>query len=757
MLQVDKGPFNALASAASVQGSTLADVFESLVGVVRRQFPVILITFGIASFLALAYCLTTPPSYTATATMLIDMRKSQMFQQQPILTDATADAGLVQTQVEVLKSQNISLAVIKSLHLTDDDEFVGHGSGLFGVMLNAVASLFDEKDARSEAALTRRALKSFEQRRFVNRLGITYAMEVSFRSLDPEKSARIANAIVDAYISDQMEAKYDATRRASVWLQNRIAELRNQASTAEKAVVDFKDKNHILNTGNRLLNEQQLSEINSQLVMAHAATNEAKARLNQIQEVMRQDVPDGSVADALKSEVIIKLRGQYLDLAAKEAIWSAKYGANHQAAINLRNQMLEVRRNIADEMQKIAESYKNDYQIAKTREDSIQASLASAVSQSQLTNQAQVQLRELESNAQSYRSLYDNFLQRYMESIQQQSFPISEARLISPASKPLGKSEPHSALILAGGMIGGLLLGMGLAIFREVADRVFRTARQVEEILHVNCLATLPKLKQPPIGQTAAIRSAWHTSEQAVEIDIDANYRFVIEQPFSQFAEGLRALKVATDLEALSKSNKVIGITSTLPGEGKSTIATNFASLIAHSGGRVLLIDADLRNPSLTRALAKVARHGLVDIISDKISSSQAIWKEESTGLSFIPTGQTDNLLHTNEILRSPMLQHAVTELRKYYDYIIIDLPPLVPVVDTRTTTSFIDSYVYVVEWGGTKIDVVEQGLAESREIYERLLGVVLNKADSGILGRYERYRSKSYYKKYYSRYGYTE
>jgi len=756
MLQIDKGTFSTLASTAGARGSSLTDVFESLTSIIRRQFPVIVIAFCVTSFLAFAYCLTTPSSYTATATMLIDMRKAQMFQQQPVLTDTTADAGLVQTQVEVLKSQNISLAVIKNLHLTEDDEFVGHGSGLFGIILDGLASIFDSKDARSEAALTRRALQNFDKRRSVNRLGITYAMEVSFRSLDPDKSARIANAIVDAYINDQMDAKYEATRRASVWLQGRIAELRSQASVADKAVVDFKDKNNILNTGSRLLNEQQLSEINSQLVMAHASMNESKARLNQIQEVMKQEVPDGSMADALKSEVIIKLRGQYLDLAAKESIWSAKYGANHQATINLRNQMQEVRRNIADEMQKIAESYKNDYEIAKTREDSLQASLASAVSQSQLTNQAQVQLRELESNAQSYRSLYDSFLQRYMESIQQQSFPISEARLISSATRPLGKSEPNSTLIVTGGMLCGLLLGVGLALFREVADRVFRTARQIEDTLHVNCLATLPKLKQAAPDQ-AEIKSVWHNQGQVAEVAIGANYRYVIEQPFSQFSEGLRSLKVAMDLEALSKSNKVIGITSTLPSEGKSTIATNFASLIAHSGGRALLIDADLRNPSLSRALATPGQRGLVEIIADQISSAEAIWKEESTGLSFIPTGQTSNLLHTNEILRSPMLQHAVTELRKYYDYIIIDLPPLVPVVDTRTTTSFIDSYVYVVEWGQTKIDVVEQGLAESREIYERLLGVVLNKADTGILGRYERYRSKSYYKKYYHRYGYTQ
>jgi hypothetical protein len=183
-------------------------------------------------------------------------------------------------------------------------------------------------------------------------------MEISFWSFDPAKAAQIANAISDAYIVDQLEAKYQSTRRASAWLQDRLKSLRPEALADSQAVVDFKQKNNMVESGGKLMNEQQMSEVNSQLILARAATAEAKARLDRINQVMSKDIPDASVADALKSEVIIKLRQQYLELAARESIWSKNYGSDHVAAISLRSQMLQLRRNIADEMQKIAESYK---------------------------------------------------------------------------------------------------------------------------------------------------------------------------------------------------------------------------------------------------------------------------------------------------------------------------------------------------------------------------------------------------------------
>ena len=203
---------------------------------------------------------------------------------------------------------------------------------------------------QSESKLLRRALAAFEARRRVTRVPQTYAMDISFWSVDPGKAAKIANAISEAYIVEQLEAKYQSTRRASAWLQDRLNSLGAEAAAATQAVVDFKQKNNMIESGGKLMNEQQMSEVNSQLILARAATAEAKARLDRIMQVMSEDIPDPSVADALKSVVVIKLREQYLELAGREAMWSKKYGPDHSATVSLRNQMLQTRHEIADEM-----------------------------------------------------------------------------------------------------------------------------------------------------------------------------------------------------------------------------------------------------------------------------------------------------------------------------------------------------------------------------------------------------------------------
>ena len=576
-------------------------------------------------------------------------------------------------------------------------------------------------------------MQRFENNRTIKRLGLTYVMEIGFTSSDPAKAAQIANAIADAYIVDQLEAKYQATRRASVWLQDRIKELRTQATAAQRAVVDFKQANNIVDTGGRLMNEQQLAEVNSQLILARASTAEAKARLDRMNDIVKQDIPDASVADALKNDTIVKLRGQYVDMASKESIWSAKYGRDHLAAVNLRTQMAEIKKNITDELKRIQESYKSDYDIAMTREESIKTSLATVVSKSQSTSQAQIQLRELDSNAQSYQAMYDNFLQRYMESVQQQSFPITEARVISAASRPLIKSYPKSLIVLAASLLGGLMLSLGVAMARELSDKVFRTTQQVEEMLQTSCIAILPVLPGAAAGAAALGKTS--KRPQGVKPDL---LRYVIDHPLSRFSEAVRSLKVAIDLDSIVRENHVLAVTSTLPNEGKSTLSTNLAQLIAHSGARVILIDSDLRNPSLSRALVPSAEAGLVDVVARRARLEDVIVVDPATKLSILGAGSTSKLLHTNEILASKAMHELVTSLRSKYDYIVMDMPPMAPVVDVRVASSFVNSYVFVVEWGKTNIDVVRHNLKGSAEIHDRLLGVVLNKADTRLLARYK-------------------
>jgi succinoglycan biosynthesis transport protein ExoP len=232
----------------------------------------------------------------------------------------------------------------------------------------------------------------------------------------------------------------------------------------------------------------------------------------------------------------------------------------------------------------------------------------------------------------------------------------------------------------------------------------------------------------------------------------------VVDEPLSGFAEGFRAIKVAADIAGSIKQNKVIGITSSLPHEGKSTVASNFAELLAHVGRKVILIDCDLRNPTLSSRLVSKPDVGLLEVMGGKLALADAIYTDPSSGLSFLPAVIESRLAHSSEILASEALKQFIDGLRKTYDYIVIDFPPLAPVVDVRATINLVDSYVFVIEWGKTRLNMVQRQLGSAPELVDRLLGVVLNKANFRVLERYEDYYGRYYYKKnYYSRYGYTK
>lgn len=737
---------------------SLAETFDAFLAYLRRQVWVIVGTTALCAIVGLCYVLTAAPSYTALASMIIDTRKFQVFQQQALVNDIPVDSTAVESQVEILKSENVSLSVIKDLKLTDDPEFVGANAGVLGALFDFFGSTFGGSAPRNEFDLTRRAVRAFQRELEIRRRGLTYVIEISFRSLNPDRAAQIANAVADAYIVDQLDSKYQATRRAGLWLQERIQELRSQASTAERAVLDYKKLNNIVtSSGGKLLNEQQLGELNTQLVTVRAQVADAKAKLDRIEAVVNGGAPEATVADSLSNQVVTKLRSQYLDLANREAGWSSRYGYDHLAAVNLRNQMREIQNSIMEELKRLAESYKSDYAIALQRQKEIEGAVNVSVSQSQSTNQAQVSLRELESSAQTYRSLYDNFLQRYMESVQQQSFPITEARVITRATRPLAKSHPQTFVVLAFSTLGGLLLGLGIGVFRDVYDRVFRTNEAVESVLGVDCIAMVPLVSSNQAPSTADLAIYAASGGPRVIQRSDEVLWAAIDAPFSRFSESIRTIKVNADLN-VSKQSKVLGFTSALPNEGKSTLAFVFAQLIAQGGARVILVDCDLRNPSLSRKVASGADKGILEVISNNATLQDALWKDPVTGLVFLPGATKSRIAHSHDVLASDQMKDFFDGIRADYDYIIVDFPPLTPVVDVRTTAHFVDSYVFVVEWGKTQVQVVERALHSAKSVGDNLLGVVLNKTNVALMSRYGGYSGKDYYyNSHYGRYGYTD
>jgi capsular exopolysaccharide synthesis family protein len=382
------------------------------------------------------------------------------------------------------------------------------------------------------------------------------------------------------------------------------------------------------------------------------------------------------------------------------------------------------------------------------------------MAQSLEKSKTQATLRELESNAQGTRSVYEVFLQRYTESLQQQTYVSTEARILAPAGAALQKVVLKPVAALALSILGGLGLGFGLAFLRVAMDRVFRTSQQIETALHVPCVAVVPLVKTnlqvAQMPAPAPVEDSGPAGDQRTIARNSDVFWTVVDSPLSRFAEAIRSIKLAADLQQVNGLSTVIGFTSSLPNEGKTTTAAALALLMGQVGHRVIVVDCDLRNPSLTRALAPNATTGLVEVLCGERSVEEASWRCQVTGLTFLPAVVKPGLLHTSEILASAATKRLFEQLRLSYDYIVVDLPPLAPIIDVRATGHLVDFYFLVVEWGVTKIDVVNHTLKGARLITEHLLGAVLNKTDMDQISHYDRLRSQYYKNEHYGRYGYT-
>jgi succinoglycan biosynthesis transport protein ExoP len=707
-----------------------------------REWRLIGLVTGLAIIVGATVVALTPSRYTAQTDMIIDTKKVTWTQTEMASENRLVEDASVESEIETTKSEKVATAVIHKLHLDEDPEFVGAGQGLRRQILSLFKFDSGPKPVPSKDEVLRGVLDGVRGNLLVTRLGRSYIEQIAFTSLDPQKAATIANAFADAYVEDQLQAKFEATRRASVWLEQRIGELRQQASDAYKAVQDFKSDNGIIiGVDGKLASEVELDQLGIALAKARADTSQARAKLDRISRVLEQrsdkeslSIPDPVVTDALSNPVITKLRQQFLDDQNKESEWSARYGSDHTAARNLRAEMAALQRAIWDEISRIAESYKSELQIAKSQEESIDKRMVEVFQKSATTRQSQVRLRELETAANTYRGIYETFLSRFTQSVQQQSFPSTEARIVTVASPPNGRSSPKLGLTLALAAICGLGLGLMLAFAREQMNRQIHTRAELEKLLGTSCLAVLPAFarNKPALRK---LRGATRESSAFRQISEVA--------PFSATAEALRYIKVAIDLHPTG--GKVIAIVSALPGEGKTTVAAGFAAFMAKSGARTLLIDADLRNPTLTRSLGYNNAPGLLNLVADKAELEDLVITDSTYKFDFLPSSTRTKPTNSSDVLNSPAIKEMLRAAKSNYDYVLVDLPPILPVVDVKAAAHLFEAFVLVVEWGSTSTDEIFKAANVSPIVSERLLGAVLNKADEAVMRRFEGYSDRGY------------
>jgi succinoglycan biosynthesis transport protein ExoP len=710
---------------------------------------------GVAALIYLMFLSTT--LYTATSTVFVNLRRTSAIesnQSQVETSNYGIDDGTIDSEALLIQSDAILLRAVEKLKLTEDPEFAPSPS-----TLDRVKHIFKTSSSAggvsAQDAATARAVDILKHRIKVARQGTTFIVEINASSVSPRKAALLANTIAEVYFDEQVRAKNDGTKIAATWLNGQIDELKSRVGASEKAVEDFRAANNLTVSQGVTMNDQQLTDLNNQLISARAKTAEARAKFDQAQQLSKNGGDPGGINAAISSDVIARLRTQYAEIAKNEAEQLSKYGSRHPAVASVRAQLRDTQRLIDEEIKRILQSTRHDFDIARSREASLQQSLDQLQGVASSSGQAQVRLRELQREAEANRTLYESYLARYKESTAQQSLQLPDSRLVTTASIPLGPSWPKTTPILGIAIILGLGIGCVLAFLADYLDGKIKTLEQLEKVAGVPALAALPLIGAGELaglakrGRNALGRYDARTTKLLPAALQPPLMRYAVEVPGTFFAEAIRSVRLVLQRAMRTHPIKVVLVTSALESEGKTTLAANLAQSLAILGIRTLLVDADLRSPQLTRSLSPNAVAGLPEVATGQAHPDRAILTDPSTGLSILPSTTVRHPEFVTELMFSERIVDIIDHYRDRYELIVIDSPPLVPLVDGRALAELADRIVLALAWDQTPAEVLTHTIELLAPVHDRILGTVLTSVDMSRLRFYDYYRSSAYLKPY--------
>ncbi|NIK88347.1 exopolysaccharide transport family protein [Rhizomicrobium palustre] len=697
----------------------------------RRK--IILGTAAIVVALVTVAVMEMTPLYTATAVVMLDQRKHNLEDSVALFSGLPADQSTIQNQIQILTSLELGGRVVDKEKLRDDPEF-NPARGALPSFLSTLnpAHWFGmrktEADAQQLDAERSAVIHRFLDRVSVSQIGLSTAMNVSFRSDNPRKAARLAAAIANAYVEDQLEAKFQATQKATQWLSGRISNLSKEAQLADAAVQQYKAEHNITTTANGVsVVDQQIADINGKLVAARTEMAELQANYDRLLALAKNGKASDS-AQVLASPLIANLRAQETQLTSQMANLASKYGPRHPKMLDLEAQRQTLSDKINEEIQRFVSSAKNDVDVASSHVASLEASLRQAEAQGAGQNQANVQLTALQSAATSARAMYEAFLGRLNQTQGQEGIQTPDARIISNPEVPGAPSSPKKELAIGLSIPAGLVLGFILALIIERLDIGFRTTAELERLMGVPVLATVPEVELLTEGETPV---------KAADL--------ISTKPLSAFAEAVRGLQLGLSLSNVDDSPKVILVSSSVPGEGKTTISLSLARSAARGGLTAVIVDGDLRRPTVAKAVGLTdIQNGIVETLAGKASLTDCLYKDPLSNAlvlpcSSIPASPTD-------VLSSKAMQGLVARLRDAFDLVIIDTAPLLPVNDARILGPLADTCLLVVRWEKTPREAALNAMRLISDTHTPVAGIALARADN------ERFRYYSYgYQNYYS------
>lgn len=759
----DESPYP-VAGAGEVPGLTL----RQLVSVLWRRKAIIITTVLVICTLSALAVMQAKPLFVAEALVVVEPQREKVLKIDSVLQGVNPDFYTNETEAAVIRSRLTAAKVVDKLNLLENPLFnpdlVTARPGLLAELITMVdprpllqqmmpdwvLDQFESKGARKLGAVDPRLLSpaqlaALRRDQAIDRLQEQLKVEPSERSRvisiratleDPELAAKIANAIAAAYIEGSVRAKSDATARASDWLNDQAAELRNRVEVSQHALEDYRRASGIVDLKNQTtLLTQQLAELNTKLISARTEQAEAEARYLQTQKLVASPEGITALAAVLQSPLIQRLREQEAVQQRELAELRTQLRDEHPRLIQKRNELKDLEDKIAAEIRKIGANQKNELDIARIRTRNIQVEVDGLRQRIAAQNEAEVKLRALETEANANKQLYETILARFKETgVQEQGVQQSDARLISPAAVPLLPAYPRKTLIVALAFIGSTVLGVMLVFVVEHLDAGFRSMQQVEAVLGAPAIGMVPRLTRRVAGRATP-------------------QDFVLEKPNSVFGEGIRSIRTALLLANVDTPPRTVLFTSSLPDEGKTSTAVCVARAAAKAGQRTVVLDCDLRHASVHEALGGDNSRGVVEVLSGAAKLEEVLQVDARSGCHFIAAGQ--RAPNPTDLLGSDAMRRLLKRLYDAYDLVVIDTPPVLAVSDALVLLRAVDKTVFLVRWGKTRREAAQAGMRLVLDANADLGGVVLTQVDARKQSRYHYADSTYYYygatKKYYT------
>ncbi|MBU2581854.1 MAG: exopolysaccharide transport family protein [Alphaproteobacteria bacterium] len=643
--------------------------FRTLLAAARRHLWTIVLWGLLLPLLAAAIFIAWPKRYDASTRLLVDPRGLQIVDRDVTPRSDSTDQAVtvVESEMRFVTSDTVFMAVIEKHNLTADPEFNGSERYFWSPLLDVIdiarttlrtALGVDSPEGPADLA----ALSALSSKVKIEREPQSFVIDVAVRTNSAEKSARIANAIAQQYLDTRFAARSSATERASAAIVGRLDELRKAVEEADDKVESYKRSQGIIGADGKLVNEQQLGEVNTQLGNARDEVGRAAARVEQIRALRASSASADAISEVVSSPTITQLRSQQASIQQRYAAVTADMLPSHPEVKQVRQRLDAANRLIKEEIDRISQTAQLDLKRAKDTEKAIEKRLTDLKQLAQTTNEKIVHLRELEREAEARRAVYTNLLLRSRELDEQKRVDPSLVIVLSPAVPPQRPGGPPITWILAAATFLGLGLGVGHALTKDYRDRSLRSAMQSQDLFGVESTS------MPDLGTSTGSRRGRIRRRQPAG-DVGPMPRFAIDNPDMPATRALKGL-ASEILTSTGKTSSLILVTSVDEGPVKSTIALNLALAAAELGERVLLVDGDCETPAISTEIGAGAKPGLENLADQrKAATAHAISPPDLT-IDVLPNGTRQPRLHTG---RNAQLENALAAITGTYDTVVID------------------------------------------------------------------------------------